>query len=824
MKLNKMKGNKIKTILLITVLLITTLTIAIPIVSAKPSDYLSTYESGTATWSTTKAKTGDWSTKLAIPSPYTLNDAGRVALVYTGDLNSIASLSYWYFVDASTPETSGMYKSFIKTEMTAPNLEPIGGEYADYPTYGAPYLVIELDVDRDGTPDTWVIQAKFAANSKGTWVQDIIESGEPFHVAGPHAASTGFTIGVNWGSLSEIKAATETIGSQTYTLGAASVLKVKLAIGEWDPNQGPTGPVISYVDDVMIAGVTYPLEPIVLNKKYYRTGETVVVTVVDIYENKRPLVTDTIKVEAASNYPDIITVTLTETGIATGVFVGKFTVVAEAPGANDLLVKDGSTITVSYESLPYTATIDAKKPTIDIVSPTKDKVISTDTPVIKANLADTGSGIASATMKLDGVLVKVVEAEVSTIAYEVPSYPVNLKLSEGPHTVEVVAYDKVGNSDIKTWSFTVDLTRPTVSVAVNPDPAKVGAVTFTLTFNEDMDITAPLTVKFGKESPYITNEVSITSYALRKWVGTFAVIGTTVNGLNTISISGATDEAGNVMVIDTSKTFTIDTVAPIKPSVLTATATKVSVKLTWTASTDAGTGVKEYNIYRADTPIATVLHPTLTYTDYGPLSEPTYTYKVEAVDYVGNKADAATVSVAFVPGDVIAYPVELVKGWNLISLPMIPQDSSIEVVLSDVLENVNVVYGYEAGTWLTYLTSAPEFATLTDIEDGKGYWVKMTAADTLIVYGTEQPLPPDTPRVYNVYNGWNLIGFKSIDKMNVEDYLTTIPATLTGHMVIYEWSATSQGYKLLCAGPPDKQFSPSNGYWLYLIGDAVIVP
>lgn len=206
------------------------------------------------------------------------------------------------------------------------------------------------------------------------------------------------------------------------------------------------------------------------------------------------------------------------------------------------------------------------------------------------------------------------------------------------------------------------------------------------------------------------------------------------------------------------------------------------------------------------------------------LAEGSHTVIVTASDVAGNiKTKTWTFTLA---PDVIDSTITLFEGWNLISMPLIPYDSSIGVVLADVIENVEVVYGYESGIWSTYVSSVPELATLTNIEDGKGYWVKMTADDTLIVYGTVQPAPGETPRVYNVYNGWNLIGFKSTSTTTkVGTYLTTVPETLTDHMVIYGWDATD-GYELVYPGVfgLDNTFAPGSGYWLYLIGDAVIVP
>jgi len=71
--------------------------------------------------------------------------------------------------------------------------------------------------------------------------------------------------------------------------------------------------------------------------------------------------------------------------------------------------------------------------------------------------------------------------------------------------------------------------------------------------------------------------------------------------------------------------------------------------------------------------------------------------------------------------------------WNLIGLPSRPEDPSIEVVLTDVLGNLESVWAYEGetSTWSSYSPGAP--SDLTEMVEGKGYWIKMTEDATLTV-------------------------------------------------------------------------------------------
>jgi len=171
----------------------------------------------------------------------------------------------------------------------------------------------------------------------------------------------------------------------------------------------------------------------------------------------------------------------------------------------------------------------------------------------------------------------------------------------------------------------------------------------------------------------------------------------------------------------------------------------------------------------------------------------------------------------------LGYDIPLYEGWNLISLPLIPTDSDIETVLSDVLDNdnVDIVWSYENGKWLTYKPSIAE--TLTTMEDGKGYWVYMNAPDSLIVKGTETPpvsageTPPSEPRRMYTFltdNDWNLIGFKSVSEMKAGDYIDQYTfKTLKDNSLLWYYLNSSNSY----SDPLDKNANLKSGYGYWLL-------
>lgn len=160
------------------------------------------------------------------------------------------------------------------------------------------------------------------------------------------------------------------------------------------------------------------------------------------------------------------------------------------------------------------------------------------------------------------------------------------------------------------------------------------------------------------------------------------------------------------------------------------------------------------------------------------------------------------------------YSISLTAGWNLISLPLMPYNASIEAVLSDVIDKVEVVWHYDAssGRWLVY-TPGPAPDTLTEMRDGRGYFVKMKEPGTLIVRGFVAPAPPTPPPTYSVVKGWNLIGFKSKEPVLVKDYLRALEGKWAS-LWTYPWQRLYEGNYMV----------PGRGYWLYATEAGEIVP
>jgi RHS repeat-associated protein len=111
--------------------------------------------------------------------------------------------------------------------------------------------------------------------------------------------------------------------------------------------------------------------------------------------------------------------------------------------------------------------------------------------------------------------------------------------------------------------------------------------------------------------------------------------------------------------------------------------------------------------------------------------------------------------------------IELVEGWNLISLAVKPENQSIANVLSSIQGQYDVVealvYTPQGLEWKVYIPGWPPGAnTLRYLDETTGIYIKMREDATLTVTG--QAIESTT---IELDKGWNLIGFPSLTNNDV---------------------------------------------------------
>ena len=105
----------------------------------------------------------------------------------------------------------------------------------------------------------------------------------------------------------------------------------------------------------------------------------------------------------------------------------------------------------------------------------------------------------------------------------------------------------------------------------------------------------------------------------------------------------------------------------------------------------------------------------------------------------------------------INFNLHLNPGWNMVSLPLTPTNSSVDVVFGDISTlNIRPVV-----TW-----QSPMFITAENIEPKKGYWVFAPQNMDIIIAGT-----PIADTTISLSVGWNMIGTIGLNKLD----LTQVP-------------------------------------------------
>ena len=161
----------------------------------------------------------------------------------------------------------------------------------------------------------------------------------------------------------------------------------------------------------------------------------------------------------------------------------------------------------------------------------------------------------------------------------------------------------------------------------------------------------------------------------------------------------------------------------------------------------------------------------------------------------------------------------LAQDWNLVSLQLVPTCTDIESVLGDCIANVLSVWYYSggpSGSWSSYAPGGPP--GLTTMEDGKAYWINMSAGDNWNYQGVKCATGPgSTPPIYNYVAGWNLAGFKRTAATTVDTYLGG-----TGYTTpIYEYNTGTDTYDSKAGGD---NMAICHGYWVYFTEATSVSP
>ncbi|UCD93188.1 MAG: exo-alpha-sialidase [Methanobacteriota archaeon] len=101
----------------------------------------------------------------------------------------------------------------------------------------------------------------------------------------------------------------------------------------------------------------------------------------------------------------------------------------------------------------------------------------------------------------------------------------------------------------------------------------------------------------------------------------------------------------------------------------------------------------------------------------------------------------------------------LSKGPNLISIPLIQSNESIERALQTVKFDKAWTYDTSSSRWIWYMSSKPYKGRLNSITNTMGVWMNVVEASNLTIAG----IVPDYT-VITLHKGWNLVGYPSFNE------------------------------------------------------------
>ncbi len=242
-----------------------------------------------------------------------------------------------------------------------------------------------------------------------------------------------------------------------------------------------------------------------------------------------------------------------------------------------------------------------------------------------------------------------------------------------------------------------------------------------------------------------------------------------------------------------------------------------NVTITWDLSGDDGSGkgdVVGYRIYRgseydsngnAYVFLGNVSNGMSTYTDcyVGEGNPSNYFYQVCAINTLGIPSCS--------PNQAGKFTRPLAQGPNLVSIPLIQSNESIETVLQTVKYDRAWFYDSSSQEWKWYVTFKNYRRGLWSVNHTMGLWVNATGDSNLTVAGI---VPANTP--VQLHRGWNLVGFPSFNSTyTVSDLKAEVGATR-----VEGFDSSALPYCLGVLGDGEV-LQAGYGYWVRVEADTV---
>ena len=203
--------------------------------------------------------------------------------------------------------------------------------------------------------------------------------------------------------------------------------------------------------------------------------------------------------------------------------------------------------------------------------------------------------------------------------------------------------------------------------------------------------------------------------------------------------------------------------------------------------------------------------------------------EVEAIDAAGNDRVFEFNFTVEERGDFL---INLLAGWNAISVPADPIDTAIGAVFTDPA--IDTVIGWDIDGWRIAVRrdgvweSNQQYGALNEVRTKYGYWVKSNnfVRQPVALTGNNRGGGPRTPFEIDTKPGWNFVGVIDQDGDQTEGdsgnslFAGIVPVTASEYLGVsyvraYTWDATFSRFDVL---RPIDTMMIGDGVWVYYDG------
>jgi len=157
-----------------------------------------------------------------------------------------------------------------------------------------------------------------------------------------------------------------------------------------------------------------------------------------------------------------------------------------------------------------------------------------------------------------------------------------------------------------------------------------------------------------------------------------------------------------------------------------------------------------------------------------------------------------------------SFTIALDPGWNLVSLPVIPDKLDITDILGDIMHQLESIWGFNNGMWEFYSPKNPGFSNLDNMAPKRGYWIQTGKSG--LTFTVQGPVDADT---IHVLSGWNLVGWGILQPVPVQTALADIDGE-----VKTLWAYKNGRWRVFDTDNPGlsdlQTVAPGVGYWVFL--------